>query len=239
MLTQTPPSPASRRAAPELLVRPPNHPSNSGFAPSVVTSPSPRRSAPRRALRRTAPFLSTPSLDANGNRPHQDADAHAPVSCKPSCHAGATRAPTQPPEQLRLRTVRGDITFPPQLGSAQGAPPNCPHLSALSLDADGTVGPTRPGVRAGAAAGKPSSVPPARTPSFPPTRPSRFPPPSGPAPCRGIPRLSPALRPGSCPPLAPAGAAPPTHRRAGLPVRTSLPEPRPARHSPPPGCAFT
>jgi hypothetical protein len=66
------PSPASSRAAPELLVRPPNHPSNSGFAPSVVTSPFPRRSAPRRALRRTAPTslrsASTPTapLDLQG-----------------------------------------------------------------------------------------------------------------------------------------------------------------------------
>jgi hypothetical protein len=38
----------------------------------------------------------------------------------------------------------------------------------------------------------------------------------GPTPCSTLAGLSPAPRPGSCPPKAPAGAASPTHRRAGF-----------------------
>ena len=135
----------------------------------------------------------------------------------PSLSPASSRAPPEllappgpPParEHLRRRSIISTATSPRRLAPRRALRQTAPFLSALGRHAIGTVESIRPGVRAGdCGREKPSSVPPARPPSSPPTHPLPFPPPSGPAPCRGISKLSPALRPGSCPPLAPAGAA--------------------------------
>jgi hypothetical protein len=230
------PSPASPSAPPEQLAPPSPPPAREllrrcsrhldGNLPPQIGSA---------ALRQTAPFLSTLGRHAIGTvesiRPGVRAGAAAgkpsfvPPSRPPSfpttrpfpslspassrAPAGAARSsrPTTHPRAPPSSEHHLDGNLPPQIGSA-ALRQTVPFLSTLGRHAICTVESIRPGVRAGdCGREKPSSVPPARPPNLPPTRPLPFPPPSGPAPCRGISRLSPALRPGSCPPLAPAGAA--------------------------------
>jgi hypothetical protein len=150
----------------------------------------------------------------------------APEQLSPA-HRARPRAPPSP--QLPCGRQR-----PPQIGSAQAARRTAPTRALLSLIADGDLPTHKTGWDAPETAVVPSSVPPSRPPIPRATHPFSFPPPTGPATCRGIPDLSPALRPGSCPPLAPAGAA---QTQVGSSGKRALPEPRPARHSPPPGCA--
>ena len=118
----------------------------------------------------------------------------APSSVKRSC----LPASSPPPKAPTTRVHRTSVAAPVQLLH----PPRSPRST-------GGVSPSSPS--------EPPSCRGGASPQFPPAHLS-FPRKPWPRSVRGITEASPARRPGSCPPLAPAGAASPTHRRAGIPV---------------------
>jgi hypothetical protein len=168
----------------------------------------PGRLAPLRFAKLPAPvLLSSGRWGRGGQRPRP------PASSSPS-----------PPAPLRPQAG-----LPPRPTPARMAPSLRGHRTLPSHKA----GVSRRETPAGLAAVLRSSRRP--TPITRPPARSGFPPP-GPRTVQWHSRTFPHPRPGSCPPLAPAGAA---QTQGGDSGKAALPEPRPARHSPPPGCAFT
>jgi hypothetical protein len=199
-------------------------------------APRPRRLAPLRYANLLRPPAQARPRCRTANFP-QVADANSPFSCEPSwARRSSSRSLHTRPELLR-RLRRCGRRQRPSADRLRKLRRTAPALSSLSLRADGSSLSIRPGVRAGDS-GRPAGRPPFLQRAHPISHPPAH---------LGLPRpgprtvqwrieLSPALRPGSCPPLAPAGAA---QTQGGASGKAPLPEPRPARHSPPPGCAFT
>ena len=179
----------------------------------------------------------------------QLADANAPSPASRRGCAGAAPAPCTP---ARSSSVVGAAVgrprvrlssqpwcgrrVPPADRLRASCSPNCSHPRKLQLHRRRQPSSNKAGWDApetAAASVLRSSV---DAHPFPGRPPSSISPALGP---RNVPWHSgpfPRPRPGSCPPLAPAGAA---QTQAGASGNRALPEPRPARHSPPPGCAFT
>ena len=135
----------------------------------------------------------------------------APPSSEPPLSRPRARPSPQPPCGRQA----------PPADRLRCATPNCSSLSSPSLGADGNLLSKRPGGTRRRL--RPASRPPflRRAHPIPVARPLPFPPPSGPATCRGIPELSPTLRPGSCPPPPPT--PPPPAPDPPDPVQTSFP----------------
>ncbi len=170
---------------------------------SVAPTHSPRRPP--------SSIFPAPLLRALVVAPEQLSPAHrtrprAPPSPQPPC---GWRAP--PADRLRA-SCSPNCSHPRKLQLHRGRRPSNPQGR---VGRAGDCGRPRAAVLRSSVAPTPFPAPPALF---------RFPPPSDPATCRGIPDLSPALRPGSCPPLAPAGAA---QTQAGASGNRALPEPRP------------
>ena len=233
------PLPAPNCSRP-LIARPPR-----GRHPPIHKAGCPRRSSGRPGghppfLRHAHPSPTPPPISIPPAHPlklrHPRGRPPPPNSLTqtPPSPASSRATPKQLP-LLRLLSVVLDGNVPPQIGSASSAEllhPRKIDPHRRRRPSSNKAGWDAPETAVGSVLR--SSVAPTQSPAPPALFP--FPPPSGPATCRGIPDLSPALRPGSCPPLAPAGAA---QTQAGASGNRALPEPRPARHSPPPGCAFT
>ena len=166
-----------------------------------------------------------PALCRTATVPHLLADAYAPSQVPASAWMAALHLQGRVGAPKTAAKKR-----PPFLRPAHPIPA-LPPISMKDLQGWG--------VRPGASGQKASSGPPGRPPHSTPARPSGSPPP-GARTVRTLAELSPTRRPGSCPPLAPAGAALPhppqgerSHKRPFMTTLALL------RHSPPPAFGFT
>jgi hypothetical protein len=207
---------------------------------------------------RTSSWTATSPETLDANSPSRDRASEVDGDAPPQLGSAPLRQ-TAPPREIerprRTATLPRSLAplcyaklLPLASSSPRGGrqrPPaawlRCAKLLPLpspSVHMDGDVLSTRPGVRAGDS-GRPDGRPPFLRRAHPISRPPShldFPHPRAPhraSPYRGFP---PPSGPGAARPWLRRGRR---KRRAGIPVMAHYLEPRPARHSPPPGCAFT
>jgi hypothetical protein len=159
------------------------------------------------------------------------------LSSNPPCPAGS--APLNRRPQPPLFPHLPPAAWPAADGFAKSREPTCPHLSPLHRLRSCRSESTRPGCTAWSLRPKKPGLRSSRPhpPNSPPAQ-SSISPTHGPAAVRTVasPKPSPTHGPGAARPWLRRGRR---KRRAGIPERAPCPEPRPARHAPPPGCAFT
>ena len=193
----------------------------------------PRKLRPSRGQRAPPRFA-----DANAPSPAslRGCAGAAPAPCTPARSSSVVGAAVGRPRVRLSSQPRCGWQAPPADRLRASCSPNCSHPLQLRLhrgrrpsNPQGRVGRTGDCGRSVLR----SSVAPTQSPS---ARPLSISPALGPRNVQWHSGPFPRPRPGSCPPLAPAGAA---QTQGGSSGKRALPEPRPARHSPPPGCAFT